>query len=103
MELPATIGHMLYSIGHSTLAAEKFGSLLKAHEITLLADVRSKPFSRFNPQFNRGALMGTLLKAGIVYMWYPILGDSATRAPTIPSSSPQWTKWSAPHKIATSR
>jgi uncharacterized protein (DUF488 family) len=60
---------MLFSIGHSTLPAEKFVALLNAHAIAVLVDVRSKPFSRFNPQFNRSILAATVEAAGVEYQW----------------------------------
>jgi hypothetical protein len=43
----------LYTIGHSTLEMDDFQSLLKENYIQVLVDVRSQPYSRFNPQFNR--------------------------------------------------
>jgi len=64
----------LFSIGHSNLAAEKFIRLLEAHEIQVLADVRSRPFSRFNPQFNKGRLAAALEAGGIYFRWYGVLG-----------------------------
>ena len=42
-------------------------ALLQQHGIEVLADVRSTPFSRFNPQFNRRALAHSLAAAGIRY------------------------------------
>jgi uncharacterized protein (DUF488 family) len=59
----------LFSIGHSNLPAESFLRLLHEHQINLLADVRSKPFSRFNRQFDRPTLAATLKAAGIDYVW----------------------------------
>lgn len=47
---------MIYTIGHSNHPIERFLALLRQHEIGALADVRSTPFSRFNPQFNRDSL-----------------------------------------------
>jgi uncharacterized protein (DUF488 family) len=41
--------------------------LLRQHKIEALADVRSAPFSRFNPQFNRGILEHFLKTNGIRY------------------------------------
>jgi uncharacterized protein (DUF488 family) len=53
----------LYAIGHSTRSFDKFIEILRAHGITLLADIRMIPKSRRNPQFNREALEGELPKA----------------------------------------
>ena len=57
----------LYTIGHSNHSAEKFLELLRQHGIEVLADVRSQPFSRYNPQFNDGPLRAALKAAGIRY------------------------------------
>jgi len=46
----------LYTIGHSTRAADLLTDLLRAHRIGTLVDVRTVPHSRHNPQFNRQAL-----------------------------------------------
>lgn len=59
----------VYTVGHSTHAIEKFLELLERNGITALADVRSNPFSRHNPQFNRNALSAALKKHGIAYVF----------------------------------
>ena len=75
----------LFSIGHSTLPAPEFVRLLVIHSIGVLVDVRSRPFSRWNPQFNRHKLAATLTAAGIVYEWRGEhlggLGDTPTDSP----------------------
>ncbi len=43
---------MIYTIGHSNQTIERFLDLLSQHQITAVADVRSSPYSRRNPQFN---------------------------------------------------
>jgi uncharacterized protein (DUF488 family) len=63
---------MIFTIGHSTHRIEQFVELLKKHDITALADVRSSPYSRFNPQFNKERIKNTLLDNGINYVF---LGD----------------------------
>jgi uncharacterized protein (DUF488 family) len=57
----------IYTIGHSTHPIERFVELLQRHDVRVLADVRSTPFSRFNPQFNRASLAHSLASAGIRY------------------------------------
>jgi len=63
----------LFSIGHSNHAAAAFLQLLQLHEIACLADVRSAPYSKYNPQFNREKLAAFLEENNITYLW---LGDS---------------------------
>ncbi len=60
---------VLYTIGHSTHAAEKVVELLRRHGVTAVADVRSQPYSRMNPQFNREAFCSQLKDAGIAYVF----------------------------------
>jgi uncharacterized protein (DUF488 family) len=57
----------IFTIGHSTHPQERFTDLLLEHGITALCDVRSKPYSRVNPQFNREQLEQMLLAHGIAY------------------------------------
>ena len=63
-----------FTIGHSTRTQEELIGLLREHEVTLLADVRTVPRSRTNPQFNRDALPASLEPAGIGYVHLPGLG-----------------------------
>lgn len=57
------------TIGHSTHLIDHFLSLLDRHGITAIADVRSTPYSRHNPQFSRDALKASLKRAGIAYVF----------------------------------
>jgi uncharacterized protein (DUF488 family) len=57
------------TVGHSTHPIAFFVALLKRHGVTAIADVRSSPFSRFNPQFNKGALERSLRAEGIRYVF----------------------------------
>jgi len=59
--------HSIFTIGHSTHPQERFIALLRQHGVTALCDVRSKPYSRVNPQFNREELEKALLAHGIAY------------------------------------
>jgi uncharacterized protein (DUF488 family) len=60
---------MIYTIGHSNHPIERFIALLRRHEITAVADVRSTPYSRFNPQFSREPLKRSLTDAAIHYVY----------------------------------
>lgn len=59
----------VFTIGHSNHAIDYFVDLLRSRNIDALADVRSSPFSRLNPQFNKYDLKKTLSNAGIRYVF----------------------------------
>lgn len=59
----------VFTIGHSTHSTEAFIALLNSAGITAVSDVRSSPFSRFNPQFNQRELKQSLRDAGIGYVF----------------------------------
>ncbi len=62
-------GAWLYTIGHSTHTAKKVIELLRQYGVTAVADVRSQPYSRMNPEFNREAFCAQLKKVGIAYVF----------------------------------
>lgn len=64
----------LWTIGHSTRPIAELLELLRAHEIVLLADVRTVPRSRHNPQFNTQPLAKSLAEAGMRYQHSAQLG-----------------------------
>jgi uncharacterized protein (DUF488 family) len=59
----------VYTIGHSNHAFGHFLSLLRQHSITAVADVRSQPRSRYNPQFDRDLMSKSLRNAGVRYVF----------------------------------
>lgn len=59
----------VYTVGHSAHAQEDFIYLLQHHNITAISDVRSIPYSRINPQFNREDLKAALRAKGISYVF----------------------------------
>jgi uncharacterized protein (DUF488 family) len=59
----------ILTIGHSTHKLERFMALLKQHGVTAVADVRSAPYSRFNPHFNKAELERSLKAEGIRYVF----------------------------------
>jgi uncharacterized protein (DUF488 family) len=59
----------VYTIGHSTHPIEIFIELLKSQNITALGDVRSRPYSRMNPQFNLEPLKQSLRDDNIKYVF----------------------------------
>jgi uncharacterized protein (DUF488 family) len=70
---------LIWTIGHSNHSAVRFIDLLQGAGIDCVADVRSTPFSRRNPQFSQKALTASLKDAGIEY-WF--LGDALGARPT---------------------
>ena len=60
---------VIYTIGHSNHPPEKFLQLLRTHDIEVVADLRSRPYSRFVPHFNRDALKDLLEEEGIHYLF----------------------------------
>jgi uncharacterized protein (DUF488 family) len=73
---------ILYTIGHSNHTIEDFISLLKRYGVNCVADVRTAPYSRYCPQFNKDALAAALEAAGIAYMF---LGKELGGRPRDPS------------------
>jgi len=69
----AAHSHLL-TIGHSTHAIGDFLELLAAHGVGQIADVRTIPKSRRNPQYNTDQLAHALGVANIKYMHLPGLG-----------------------------
>jgi len=69
----------VYSIGHGTATAESFVRALADVGVRSLADIRSAPGSRRNPQFGASALRDALAAAGIEYVHLAGLGGR--RAP----------------------
>ena len=49
-----------FTIGHSNHSVERFAHLLDEHDVTMVLDVRSVPYSRRNPQYNRETFRDTL-------------------------------------------
>ena len=59
----------IYTIGHSNHEVEDFLALLERYQINAVADVRSVPYSRWQPQFNREDLTEALKAHGIAYVF----------------------------------
>jgi uncharacterized protein (DUF488 family) len=61
---------IVYTIGHSNHETEAFLGLLKHAGADLVLDVRSTPWSKRFPQFNREELPRDLSRNGIAYDWF---------------------------------
>jgi uncharacterized protein (DUF488 family) len=62
-------GTEVLTIGHSTHTIARFCELLAISGVTAIADVRSAPYSRYQPDFNRDALQQALIATGIKYVF----------------------------------
>jgi uncharacterized protein (DUF488 family) len=59
----------IYTVGHSSHSWEEFAGLLTLNRIEVVVDIRSAPYSRFAPQFDREDLRKKLLEAQIKYLY----------------------------------
>ena len=63
-------GHsILYTVGHSNHSMDRFLGLLAGVRIHTLVDVRSQPYSRHAPQFNKKNLETALARTGLKYLF----------------------------------
>ena len=72
----------MFTIGHSNHSLDTFLSLLGTHGVDLVTDVRSAPYSRWVPHFNKNALDAALKKAGVAYEY---VGEELGGRPVDPS------------------
>lgn len=73
---------LIHTVGHSDHTTASFVDLLRRHGITIVVDVRSQPYSRWRPQFNREAVARDLEDAGIAYRF---MGDVLGGRPSDPN------------------
>jgi uncharacterized protein (DUF488 family) len=76
---------VILTVGHSTRTFEEFVRVLQAHNVERVADVRTIPRSRHNPQFNAESLPASLKKAGISYIHLAGLGGLRHATRTSPN------------------
>ena len=73
------------TIGHSTRPIAEFIELLSESAVRLVADVRTVPRSRTNPQYDRDTLPASLASADIGYAHMPALGGLRGRDAKTPA------------------
>jgi uncharacterized protein (DUF488 family) len=76
MTTPATV----WTVGHSNHELEHLVELLHGERIEFVIDVRSYPYSRYSPQFNREALEASIARHGMRYLF---LGEQLGGRPTL--------------------
>ena len=59
----------IFSVGHSNQTMERFVGLLKGHDIQVIVDVRSHPFSKYSTQFDHDVIKQALENSGIKYLY----------------------------------
>lgn len=63
----------IYTIGYGNRSIEEFVELLQRYDMQFLVDIRSQPYSRYNPDFSKDALERRLKQASIRYIF---MGDT---------------------------
>ena len=77
----------IFTIGHSTRTIEEFVSLLRAGGVEAVADIRTVPRSRTNPQFNPEALAPALAEYQIGHIRIAELGGLRKKSMTVDSET----------------
>ena len=72
----------IFTIGYGARPIGEFIAVLKQHEIAYLLDVRSKPYSKFNPDYTRSQLEKHITAAGLKYVF---MGDTLGGQPDVDS------------------
>lgn len=72
--------HPFFTIGHSNRDLAQFAALLREAQVELVADIRTVPRSRANPQFNKDSLPGALAAFAVAYEHMPALGGLRGKA-----------------------
>lgn len=68
-DFPQGNAPLLFTIGHSNHPIEHFLALLRRHRVEVVADVRSRPYSRFVPHFGKERLARLLEAEGVGYLF----------------------------------
>ena len=100
MTIEMTSDIIVYTIGHSNAPFDKIAQLLQQHAIQVVVDVRSRPRSRWVPQFNRKNLETALPKLGLEYQWAGNQLGGFPDDPTLYKPNPQRKKKTDPVTVA---
>jgi uncharacterized protein (DUF488 family) len=85
---PGWRGARVLAVGHSTRPFAELVELLSSNGVAILADIRTVPRSRHNPQYDQAALAPALEREGIRYRHLPRLGG--LRRPRADSPNGAW-------------
>ena len=62
-------GQRLFTIGHGERSVQGLIYQLRQNDIRMLVDVRSAPYSRYQPAFSKEPLARAIRKAGLIYAY----------------------------------
>ena len=89
-----------YTIGHSTRSLDSFVALVREAKVTVVADVRTMPRSRTNPQYNKDSLSRELAARQIEYEHVPELGGLRARQQAVPPDANAFWQHTSFHNYA---
>lgn len=72
----------IYTIGYGARDIDAFIAALQQYHIEFLLDIRSRPYSRYKPDFSQDSLEDHLRRAGIRYVF---MGDTLGGRPADPT------------------
>jgi uncharacterized protein (DUF488 family) len=61
--------HRALTIGYGNRTIDEFLQILRNYDVSFLLDVRSSPYSRFSPAFNKDTLEAACRSAGVRYLF----------------------------------
>lgn len=73
-----------FTIGHSNRSMEEFVDLLRAGKVAEVVDIRTVPWSRSNPSFNKDVLPDRLTNFQVAYDHIAELGGLRGKSKTVP-------------------
>ena len=82
----------ILTVGHGDLDLEQLIQNLREARVGRLVDVRSVPYSRRHPQFNRNSLQYATRECGITYEWEPALGGRPSDPSLLTDGKPDYEK-----------
>jgi len=74
----------VYTIGHSTRTIPEFVDLLRLGKVEMVADIRTVPRSRTNPQYNLDTLPDALAEWQIGHVYIAELGGLRGKSKSVP-------------------
>ena len=63
------MSRVIYTIGHSNYEANQFITILHSYSIDTVVDIRSAPYSKYCPQFNKKTIDQVLNNSGVKYLF----------------------------------